>query len=118
MKKLTRICTAWALAMGIALVTAQTPPPAQEPAPTAPSEVRFTIRGESGAPPHYAVPDFVALTSDRETQDAARLIAEVLWADMAFEREYDMIPRDTYKTIDQAGPTDTLAFDRLARAGC
>jgi TolB protein len=115
-KKLTRICTAWALATGIALATAQTPPP-QEPAPTTPSEVRFTIRGESGAPPHYAVPDFVPLTSDRETQDAARLIAEVLWADMAFEREYDMIPRDTYKTIDQAGPTDTLAFDRWRELG-
>ena len=29
--------------------------------------IRSTIRGEPGAPPHYAVPDFIALTTDKET---------------------------------------------------
>ncbi len=65
--------------------------------PSTEFEIKTTIRGEAGAPPHYAVPDFIALTSDKETADAARLIAAVLWDDLSFEREFDMIPRDTYR---------------------
>jgi TolB protein len=102
-----------AFAGGIVLATAQTPPVAQE----GPTEFRLRITGESGAPPHYAVPDFIALTSDKDTGDAARLIAEVLWNDLAFEREYDMIPRDTYKTIAQTPDTGTIAFERWRELG-
>ena len=36
------------------------------------------------------MPDFIALTPDKETADAARLIAQVLWDDLAFEREFDI----------------------------
>ena len=81
------------------------------------SDITTTIRGEPGAPPHYAVPDFIALTNDKETADAAKLIAEVLWDDLAFEREFDMIPRDTYRTIEQTPTTDTIAFDRWRELG-
>ena len=49
--------------------------------------------------------------------DAARLIAEVLWNDLDFEREFDMIPRDTYKTIEQTPAADTIAFDRWRELG-
>jgi TolB protein len=102
----------------MALLTAQTPPaPQQPPAPSAEVGIRTTIRGEPGVPPHYAVPDFVALTPDKETADAAKLIAEVLWADLAFEREFDMIPRDTYRTIEQTPTTETIAFDRWRELG-
>ena len=87
--------------VGLSLVAAQGPPAPQEPSsPPGQSEIRVAITGDVGAPLHYAVPDFIALTPDKETADAARLIAEVLWSDLAFEREFDMIPRDTYKTID------------------
>ena len=100
-------------AAAIVLATAQTPLAQQQQ----PTELRFVITGESGAPPHYAVPAFIALTSDKETADAARLITEVLWNDLAFEREYDMIPRDTYNTIAQTAATDTIAFDRWRELG-
>ena len=80
-------------------------------------EIRTTIRGEPGVPPHYAVPDFIALTNDKETADAAKLIAEVLFDDLAFEREFDMIPRDTYRTIEQTPTTETIAFDRWRELG-
>jgi TolB protein len=102
----------------VAILTAQAPP-SQQPAPatTQFDEIRTTIRGEPGAPPHYAVPDFIALTTDKETTDAAKLIAEVLWDDLAFEREFDMIPRDTYRTIETIPTTDTIAFDRWRELG-
>ena len=101
---------AGAFLAGITLLSAQAPAPQQPAAPA--TEISVVIRGDIGAPPHYAVPDFVALTNEKETQDAARLIAQVLWTDLSFEREYDMIPRDTYGTIEQSGASDTIAFDR------
>jgi TolB protein len=103
-----------------ALMTAQTPPAPQQPVPPPsqqPSEINLAIVGDIGAPPHYAVPDFIPLTNDAETADAARLIAQVLWDDLAFEREFDMIPRDTYKTIETIPTTDTIAFDRWRELG-
>jgi TolB protein len=41
----------------------------------------------------------------------------VLWNDLAFEREYDMIPRDTYSSIARASSTETIAFDRWRELG-
>src|SRR5687768_11972444 len=106
---------------GVGLAIAQNPvPPSQQPGtPAQPnqSEISIAITGDIGAPLHYAVPDFIALTTDKETVDAARLVAEVLWADLAFEREFDMIPRDTYRTIEQTPTTDTIAFDRWRELG-
>ena len=60
----------------MAILAAQAPPaPQQPPTPSTEIEIKTTIRGEPGAPPHYAVPDFIALTNDKETVDAAKLIA-------------------------------------------
>ena len=100
----------------VAMLAAQEPPAPQQPS-SGQIEIQTTIRGEPGAPPHYAVPDFIALTPDKETADAARLIAQVLWDDLSFEREFDMIPRDTYRTIETLQTTDTIAFDRWRELG-
>jgi hypothetical protein len=70
----------------IAALGAQQPPtavPQQPPttasqqrptaAPQQPSEVTTTISsGEVGTPPRFAVPDFIALSKDSETVDAAK----------------------------------------------
>ena len=102
----------------MAILAAQAPPESQQPpTPAAEIGIRTTIRGETGAPPHYAVPDFIALTTDKETVDAAKLIAQVLWDDLSFEREFDMIPRDTYRTIETIPATDTIAYDRWRELG-
>jgi TolB protein len=107
-----------ACGVGLTLVGAQAPPaPGQQQPPASQGEIQISIKGDSGAPAHYAVPDFIALTTDKETVDAAKLIAEVLWADLAFEREFDMIPRDTYGTIEQIPSTDTINFDRWRELG-
>ena len=64
-----------------------------------------------------AVPDLLALSNDKETQEAARLVAEVLWDDLNYEREFYMIPRDTYKSIPAAGSIDTVPYDRWREIG-
>ena len=61
---------------------------------------QLVISGEPGTPPRYAVPDFVALSPD--AADIAKTLGQVLWDDLNFEREFYMIPRDTYATIPAA----------------
>src|SRR6188768_2979882 len=94
------LLTSMSIVGGIVLLAAQNPPP--PPQPSNQSDVEVAITGDIGTPLHYAVPEFVALTSDAETVAAAKLMSEVLFNDLAFEREFDLIPRDTYRTIPQS----------------
>ena len=66
------------------------------------------ISGEPGTPPRYAVPDFVALSPD--AADIAKTLGQVLWDDLNFEREFYMIPRDTYATIPVARTAEEVPF--------
>jgi TolB protein len=101
-----------------AVVAAQQPPPQQPPpAPPQQTVVDLSISGDPGTPPRLAVPDLLALSSDRETVEAAKTIGEVLWNDLNFEREFYMIPRDTYKSIPAAASLDTVPFDRWRELG-
>jgi TolB protein len=98
----------------LAAVTAagQQPPP---PQPQQPREIETTISGEPGSPPRFAVPDFVALTPD--AAEAARTIGQVLFDDLSFEREFYLIPRDTYATVPAARSADQMPFDAWRELG-
>jgi TolB protein len=100
---------------GLVLATArqQAPPPAGQQ----PQDVQMSIRGAQGALPHVAVPDFIALTPDAETASAARTIGQVLWDDLDFEREFDLVPRDTYSSIPAARSMTDVPFDRWRELG-
>jgi TolB protein len=74
-----------------------------------PSEISTVISSDSaGTPPRYAVPDFVALTPD--AADIAKTIGQVLWDDLNFEREFYMIPRDTYGSVPPARTPEQVPF--------
>jgi TolB protein len=108
------------LAVGLAAVTVashaqQQTPPQPAPAPQQPSEVAVVISGDPGTPPRYAVPDFVALSPD--AAEIARTIGQVLWDDLAFEREFYLIPRDTYATVPAARSVEQIAFDGWRELG-
>jgi TolB protein len=109
----------YALVAAAALVmsaAAQQPPPQTPPPQTQqPSEIATTITGDPGTPPRYAVPDFVALTPD--AAEAAKTIGQVLWDDLNFEREFYVIPRDTYATIPAARGFDRIPFDAWRELG-
>ena len=101
------------LGLGVVASSQQQPlPPAPPAAPQQPSEVETTITGGPGAPTRLAVPDFVALSGDAETVAIARTIGQVLYDDLNFEREFALIPRDTYATIPAARSFDDVPFDR------
>ena len=85
---------------------AQQPPPVQQP-----TDVKITSSG-TGAPPRLAVPDFIPLSPDAETAAIAKAIGQVLWDDFNFEREFALIPRDTYATIPPATSFADVPFSR------
>jgi TolB protein len=104
------------VAAACALLSAQgAQPPAGQPPQG--GVVQFTISGEPGALPRYAVPDFIALSGEADTLDAAKVIGQVLWDDLAFEREFDMVPRDTYASIPAARSMTAIPFDRWRELG-
>jgi TolB protein len=113
------LLVALAAVMTIAALAAQQqpPPPApQTPAqPQQPSEVELVISGDPGTPPRYAVPDFIALSPD--AADVAKTVGEVLWTDLAFEREFYLIPRDTYATVPVARTADKVPFQEWRELG-
>jgi len=76
------------------------------------TEITFRITGEPGALPRYAVPEFIPLSPDPDTAAAAKLVAQVLWNDLAFEREFSLIPRDTYASIPRARSMADVPFER------
>jgi TolB protein len=87
----------------------QAPAPAAPPAVQQPSDVSLVISGGGGAVPHYAVPDFIALNS--ESGDLGKLLGQVLWDDLAYERELDMIARDIYSSIPVARTPEQIPFN-------
>ena len=107
-----------AAALSATLLATQNPP-AQPPAspPAQQNEVQLVISTGSGTPPKYAVPDFLALSGDSETKAAAQTIAQVLWDDLNFEREFYMLPRDTYSAIPAARSVTDVPFDRWRELG-
>ena len=98
------------------LVLAGQQPKAPPPQVVQPTEGIIVLRGATGAP-KLAVPDFIALSEDAETKSLATTIGEVLWQDLAFEREFYLIPRDTYGTIPAASSIDAVPFDRWKELG-
>jgi TolB protein len=95
-----------------ALVALHAQQPAQ-PAAQQPSDVSTTIRSvDVGAPPRFAIPDFIALSKDAETVAAAQTMARVLWDDLNFEKEFALIPRDIMATVPAATSIESVPFDR------
>ena len=92
-------------------------PPAQPPASQQPTSVELRITGDPGTPPRLAIPDLIALSPDKEVQEAAKVIGQVLWDDMDYEREFYMIPRDTYRSIQAATSISDVPFDRWRELG-
>jgi TolB protein len=114
------VTTALITAVAALALGAQGQPPAEPPQgqpPRQSNEVVVTIGGAPGLPPKYAVPDFVALSNDAETVAAAKTIGQVLWDDLNFEREFYLIPRDTYRTIAPATSIEQVPLDQWKQLG-
>jgi TolB protein len=107
MKHTALLTIALVAALGLAMgARPQTPPPQQ------PTDLSTTITSAPGTPPRFAVPPFIALSTDAETTAIARTIGDVLWDDLNFEREFAFIPRDVYATVPSPKSFEDVPFDR------
>ena len=100
-----------------AVLMAQNPPPPPVQPPQSPTEVVTRVTGAPGLPPKLAVPDFIPLSGDAETVAAAKLLGQVLWDDLNFEREFYLISRDTYRSIPPPASIDKVQLDRWKELG-
>ena len=111
MKRTFLSCVAIAAAASLTLGGQQ--PPVQPPAaPQQQDTVKLVITGPGGAPPKLAIAGFIPLSSDAETVAAARTITDVLRADIEYEREYYLIPKDMIATVPKFTAIDQVPLDR------
>ena len=113
------LCAAIALSVVAIAAVPGSPqqPPATPPAQEQAREGIGTITSVGGGKPKLAVPDFLAATPDAESKAIAAAIGQVLWADLDFEREFYMVPRDTYASIPVPASIDAVPFDRWRELG-
>ena len=86
---------------------------------TPPEARRLPVRitAGRGGTPRYAVPDTVARASGADVEDVARTVATVLRDDLAFGREFDVIPADICRLVPAADPSGTLPFADWRQVG-
>jgi TolB protein len=75
------------------------------------------ISGASGARKHLAVPEFSVTGASQEIQAAAKTIASVLWDDLEFEGEFDLVPHEAANRIPRADTMEALPYARWSELG-
>src|SRR5688572_1026916 len=87
-------------------------------AATAPqqTEIRTTIGGASGRLPRLAIPLFLITGTDAQLPEVAKTLTDVLWKDLEFEREFQMISQSGAAQIAPA-PADALVYESWNQIG-
>ncbi len=80
------------------------------------SKSAFRAR-DDGAPPKLAVPEFIPLGKEPEVVAAAKSIADVLWDDLAYEKEFYLLPRDILRTVPRPASVEQVSMDRWKELG-
>ena len=92
--KQTILCLFAFTALAVVHGQGQQPPATVPPQSQQPTDVAIIISGTGGGPPKLAIVPFIALSQDAETVAAAKTIGDVLYDDIAYEREYYLIGKD------------------------
>src|SRR5688500_8888085 len=79
-------------------------------------ELRTSIDAPSGRAPRLAIPAFLVAGSEAELQEHSKTLAGVLWKDLEFEREYQMIDPSLASLIPPV-PPDALAYEDWMQTG-
>ena len=79
-------------------------------------EVSLSLDGSAGKGPRLGLPDFLLPAGDAELAGAAKTLADVLWNDLDFEREFLMIPRKESAGVPAAA-ADALPVQRWTELG-
>lgn len=104
-----------AAAASCAVMLSAAPQPQQQPPPPGGQSERpvvIKMIGDPEAPPKIAVPEFIPLSADADVVAAAKAIADVLFDDLNYEREFYLIPRDILKTVPRPASADQVVLSR------
>lgn len=113
-----KLLTTLFVASAVLALAAQNPPPAPPPQGQQPSAIVTSISArDDGAPPKLAVPEFIPLGKEPEVIAAAKSIADVLWDDLAFEKEFYLLPRDILRTVPRPASAEQVSMDRWKELG-
>jgi len=110
-----KLLTSLFAASSVLALAAQNPPPATQP--QQPDSLIVILRPGDPSPPRLAVPEFIPLTKEPEVLSAAKSIGDVLWDDLAFEKEFYMIPRDILRTVPRPASVEQVSLDRWKELG-
>jgi TolB protein len=98
-----------AAAASCAVMLSAAPQQPQQPTPG----VVLTIKGGGdGVPPKLAVPEFIPLSTDADVVAAAKSMAQVLWDDLDYEKEFYLFGQDILKTVPRPASADQLVMSR------
>ena len=91
--------------------------PLQDPQkpPQTQGEIVLTANNP-GSHPRVGVPDF-AVAGNAAAAEAAKLLADVLWSDLEYEREFYMINRKSSAGIPSAAKASDLPFAQWTQIG-
>ncbi len=108
---------AFGLAAASIVALAQAPPPPQPaPPPQRPTELSITL-DNPGSHPRIGIQAFAVSVTNPDVRAAAETIADVLAADLDFEREFYVISRKASLGVPVAATPQTLPFARWAELG-
>ena len=106
--------TAVALAAGTSPVTTDVYGAARRLDPQQqPQEFFLSLEGGGKKNPRLGLPDFLLPAGDADLAGAGKVLADVLWNDLDFEREFQMVPRKVSAGFAPA-PAEALAAERWA----
>lgn len=109
MKQILLSLAAVATMCGLTVIAQQQPPAAPPTSQSSQGEIGFKISGGTGTAPKLAIVPFIALSPDAETVAAAKTITDVLTDDIAYEREFYMIGKDSIaSTIPKFASLDAV----------
>lgn len=84
-----------------------------EPQQQGQTEIRTSIGSGTARLPRLAIPNFLG---DADVQEAAKTLADVLWKDLEFEREFQMISQ-TGATAIAPAPAEALVYESWTQIG-
>ena len=112
--------TAAGILFGVAIAASSPAPPrrgvSSQPLDEQQQELRATISDKSGRLPRLGIAAFLIAGNDSQLQAPAKAIADVLWKDLEFEHEYQVMDPSAGAEISPA-PSNELAYESWIATG-
>jgi TolB protein len=99
---------------GTAIRPQQPQPP--QPQPQQQTDLTLSLSG-TGSHPRLAIPAFTGAGADADLIAAAKTVADVLWDDIDFEQEFDLVSKDAAALVPVAQTVETEPYDRWQNLG-